>query len=182
MASRRSRGPIDNILFGARASMACRNANHSVVFRILRVFRIIVDDMAGCIISVTPFTIGVRANIHLGGQTEFCPNGENNLFVTRPRQGEKIIMNYCSVFLTVVDRYPRRLYPRTSPLLPHPKCISGRWILVPFGVTQLVKQMCCLLPEYVVFCPNKCHVSARIGGSAPPDPPSRTPMPFTDLG
>ena len=33
--------------------------------------------------------IGVRANIHLGGQTEFCPNGENNLFVTRPRQGEK---------------------------------------------------------------------------------------------
>ena len=41
-------------------------------------------------------SIGVRANIHLGGQTEFCPNGENNLFVTRPRQGEKIIMNYCS--------------------------------------------------------------------------------------
>ena len=40
--------------------------------------------------------IGVRANIHLGGQTEFCPNGENNLFVTRPRQGEKIIMNYCT--------------------------------------------------------------------------------------
>ncbi len=46
------------------------------------------------------------------------------------------------LFLTVVD------YIRwTSPLLPHPKCISGRWILVPFGVTQLVKQMCCLLPE-----------------------------------
>ena len=34
-------------------------------------------------------TIGVRANIHLGGQTEFCPNGEHNLFITRPRQGEK---------------------------------------------------------------------------------------------
>ena len=34
-------------------------------------------------------TIGVRANIHLGGQTEFCPNGERKLFVTRPRQGEK---------------------------------------------------------------------------------------------
>ena len=34
-------------------------------------------------------SIGVRANIHLGGQTEFCPNGEHNLFVTRPRQGEK---------------------------------------------------------------------------------------------
>ena len=33
--------------------------------------------------------IGVRANIHLGAQTEFCPNGEHKLFVTRPRQGEK---------------------------------------------------------------------------------------------
>ena len=34
----------------------------------------------------------------------------------------------------------------------------------------------------VVFCPNKCHVSARIGGStAPPDPPSRTPMATTDV-
>ena len=32
---------------------------------------------------------GVRSNIHLGGQTEFCPNGERKLFVTRPRQGEK---------------------------------------------------------------------------------------------
>ena len=27
----------------------------------------------------------VRANIHLGGQTEFCPNVEHKLFVTRPR-------------------------------------------------------------------------------------------------
>ena len=25
-----------------------------------------------------------------GGQTEFCPNGEDKLFVTRPRQGEKL--------------------------------------------------------------------------------------------
>ena len=37
----------------------------------------------------TSMSIGVRANIHLGGQTEFCPNGEHNLFVARPRQGEK---------------------------------------------------------------------------------------------
>ena len=36
-------------------------------------------------------SIGVRANIHLGGggQTEFCPNGERKLFVTWPRQGEQ---------------------------------------------------------------------------------------------
>ena len=45
------------------------------------------------VIGTLHSTIGVRANIHLGGQTEFCPKGEHNLFVTRPRQGEKIIMN-----------------------------------------------------------------------------------------
>ena len=36
--------------------------------------------------KVSSLNIGVRANIHLGGQTEFCPNGEHNLFVTRPRR------------------------------------------------------------------------------------------------
>ena len=37
-----------------------------------------------------------------GGGTEFRPNGEHNLFVTRPLQGEKL--NCCSAyFLTVVD-------------------------------------------------------------------------------
>ena len=30
-----------------------------------------------------------------GGQTEFCPNGEDKLFVTREK---KIIMNYCSAY------------------------------------------------------------------------------------
>ena len=66
--------------------------------------------------------IWVRGNIHLGGQTEFCPNGEHNLFVMRPRQGEKNNNELLQcLFLTVVD------YTRwTSPLLPHPKCISGR--------------------------------------------------------
>ena len=53
----------------------------------------IVNEKSG---TFEEISIGVRANIHLGGQTEFCPNGENNLFVTRPRQGEKIIMNYCT--------------------------------------------------------------------------------------
>ena len=38
---------------------------------------------------VVVIRIGERANIHLGGQTKFCPNGEHKLFVTRPRQGEK---------------------------------------------------------------------------------------------
>ena len=30
---------------------------------------------------ITLNLIGVRANIHLGDQTEFCPNGEHKLFV-----------------------------------------------------------------------------------------------------
>ena len=34
-------------------------------------------------------SIGIPANIHLVGQTEFCPNGKHKLFVTRPCQGEK---------------------------------------------------------------------------------------------
>ena len=73
------------------------------------------------------------------------------------------------LFLTVVDRYPRRLYPMTSPLLPQPKCISGRWILVPFGVTQLVKQMCCLLPEYVLsFARINVMYLPELGGQLPP--------------
>ena len=39
-----------------------------------------------------------------GGQTEFCPNGERKLSVTRTRQGGKKIMNYCrAYFLTVVE-------------------------------------------------------------------------------
>ena len=50
--------------------------------------------------------IGVRANIHLGGQTEFCPNGEHNLFVTQPRQGKKNDELLQCLFLTVVEYYP----------------------------------------------------------------------------
>ena len=33
--------------------------------------------------------IGVRADIHLGGQTEFHPNGEHNLFLSRGPAREK---------------------------------------------------------------------------------------------
>ena len=33
---------------------------------------------------VSMLGIGVRANIHLGGQTEFCPNGEPQIVCSRP--------------------------------------------------------------------------------------------------
>ena len=45
--------------------------------------------------------IGRTGQNPFGGQTKFCPNGEHKLFVTRPRQGEKIIMNYCSAYFLV---------------------------------------------------------------------------------
>ena len=66
-----------------------------------------------------------------GDQTEFCQNGEHKLFVKRPRQEEKNELLQCHF-----DGL--RVGPSTqwaSPLLPHPKRISGRWILVPFGET-----------------------------------------------
>ena len=43
---------------------------------------------------ITLNLIGVRANIHLGGQTEFFPNGEHKLMA--------IIMNYCSAYLLTI--------------------------------------------------------------------------------
>ena len=39
--------------------------------------------------SAIPKNIGVPANIHMGVQTEFCPNGEHKSFVMRTRRGEK---------------------------------------------------------------------------------------------
>ena len=42
--------------------------------------------------------------IHLGGQAEFCPNGEHKLFSRGPARETKIIMNYCAAyFFTVVE-------------------------------------------------------------------------------
>ena len=89
---------------------------------------------------VCPEHLGVRANIHLGDHNEFCPNGEHKLFVTRPRQGENIIMNYCSAyFMTVVLDERLLSYPTRNV-----SQVDGNLFR---SVTQLVKQICCLLPE-----------------------------------
>ena len=49
-------------------------------------------------------TSNVASCHHLGGQTKFSPNGENKLFVTRPRQGEKNNNELLkSLFLTIVE-------------------------------------------------------------------------------
>ena len=83
-------------------------------------------------------TIGVQANIHLGGQTKFCPNGEHKLFVTRPCQGEKnnnelLQRLFFDGHREVPDErllcYPTRNLSQVDGNL-------FRWL------TQLVKQMC----------------------------------------
>ena len=87
--------------------------------------------------------IGVRANIHLGGQTKFCPNGEHKLFVTRPRQADtnNTELLQCQFF------DDRRVVPDERiicyPIL-NVSQVDGYLFR---SVTQLVKQMCCLLPE-----------------------------------
>ena len=79
-----------------------------------------------------PIHIGIRANIHLGGQTEFSPNGErkkhNELLQSLFFYGRRVVHDerllcYPTWNVSQVDGYLLR------------------------SVTQLVKQMCCLLPE-----------------------------------
>ena len=51
--------------------------------------------------------IGVRANIHLGGQAEFFPNGEHKMFVTQPpARGKNNNELLQCLFLTFVEYYP----------------------------------------------------------------------------
>ena len=60
---------------------------------------VVTRDIVGTSVTVVTETLPVvvtideRANIHLGGQTKFCPNGAHKLFVPRHGQGEKIIIN-----------------------------------------------------------------------------------------
>ena len=97
-----------------------------------------------------------------GGQTEFCLNGKHKLFVKRPRQGEK--NNNVLLQSLFFDRL-------TCPLLLHPKCISCRWILVPFG--DAVSQTNVLSFARIIV------VSVRmLGGQLPPLPRPPTPIPY----
>ena len=99
---------------------------------------------------------GVRANIHLRGQTEFCPNGKHKLFSCDPpgRKNNNEVLQ-CLFF------DGRRVVPDERLLCyPARKCISGRWILVPFGDTPSQTNVLCFARINVV--------SARIlGGQLP---------------
>ena len=91
-------------------------------------------------------TIGIqlyRPTSIWGGQTEFCPNGEHKLFVTRPRQGEK---NYDELWQWVFFD-GRRVLPDERLLCCPARNVSHVDGYLLRSVTQLVKQMCYVLPE-----------------------------------
>ena len=87
--------------------------------------------------------IGVRANIHLGGQTEFCPNGERKLFVTRPRQGEK--NNNELLQSPFFDG--RRVVPDERLLCYPTRNVSQQ-------TTRLIKHVLCFARIMSTLCPN----------------------------
>ena len=88
-------------------------------------------------------SIGVRANIHLGVQIEFRPNGEHKLFSRDPaREKEKNIELLQCLFLD-----GRRVVPDEHLLCYPTRNLSQVDGYLFRSVTQLVKQMCCLLPK-----------------------------------
>ena len=109
--------------------------------------------------------IGVRANIHLGGQTEFCPNGFSGGGGGSSRNFPGSI--FCGVahffpFTAVTD--PKFVFFFQLTAVTDPKFVFLKHVL------RFARIMSTL-------CPNSCRQTARIGGAtAPPAPPSRTPM------
>ena len=85
--------------------------------------------------------MGVRGNIHLGGQTEFCPNDEHKLFsrgLAREKNNNNELLK-CLFFTVVVPDERLLCYPTRDV-----SQVDGYLFR---SVTPLVKQMCCLLPE-----------------------------------
>ena len=80
-----------------------------------------------------------------GGQTKFCPNGEHKLFLTQPRHGKNNELLKCLFFdgLRVVPDERLLCYPTRNVYQ-----VDGYVFL---SVTQLVKQMCCHLPELMSY-------------------------------
>ena len=108
--------------------------------------------------------IGVRANIHLGGQTEFCPNGFSGGGGGSSRNFPGSIFSGVAEFfpLTAVTDPQFVFFPLTA--VTDPKFVLFKHVL---GFARIISTL----------CPNSCRQTARIGGAnAPPAPPSRTPM------
>ena len=121
-------------------------------------------------------TIGVRANIHLGGQTEFCPNGFGGGGVVA-----EIFRDPYSVGGGSRRHFPGSMRAR----------FGGGVVAEFFPLTAvtcpkfvLFNHVLCFARIMSTLCPDYCRQTARIGGQLPsPLPPSRTPMePTTVLG
>ena len=101
-----------------------------------------------------------------GGSNRVLPEWQTQIVCQAAPPGrKKIIMYYCRAYF--FDRL-------TCPLLLHPKCISGRWILVPFG--DEVSQTNVLSFARIIV------VSVRMLGDQlprPPTPDPRPPIPYT---
>ena len=114
----------------------------------------------------THMHIGVRANIHLGGQTEFCPNGERKLFVTLPCQGEH---NNNELLQSLFFDVRRVVGPMNVSFVTPPETYLSQ--------LRGVNQTC------IVFCPNNVDSLPELmstncpnwGGQLPPAPP---PAPY----
>ena len=119
--------------------------------------------------------IGVRANIHLGGQTEFCPNGFSGGGGGSSRNFPGSIFsgggggsgrNFPgSIFCGVAEFFP-------LPTVTDPQ--FGFFPLTPVTDPKFVlfKHVLCFARIMLTLCPNSCRQTARIGGAAaPPAPP-----------
>ena len=105
-------------------------------------------------------SIGVRANIHLGGQNEFCPNGFSGGGVVA-----EIFRDQNSVGGGVVAEIFR-----------DPYFVGWQCFFPLTAVTDpkfvLFKHVLCFARIISTLCPNSCRQTARIGGAAaPPAPP-----------
>ena len=132
--------------------------------------------------TVVAVDIGVRANIHLGGQTEFCPNGFSGGGVVA-----EIFRDPYSVGGGVVAEvfrnpyifsggggssrnFPGSLFCGVAEFFPLTAVTDPKFVLF--------KHLLCFARIMSTLCPDSCRQTARIGGATnpPAPPPSRTPM------
>ena len=111
--------------------------------------------------------IGVRANIHLRGQTEFCPNEFGGGGGSRRNFPGSIFSGGGGGGSS--RNFPRPIQWVVGELFPLTAVTDPKFVLF--------KHVLCFARIISPLCPNLCRQTARIGGAtAPPAPPSRTPM------
>ena len=124
-----------------------------------------------------PRGIGVRANIHLGGQTEFCPNG----FSGGGGSSRHFPGSIFSGGGGSSRNFPGSILCGVAGFFPLTAVTDPKFVFFPLTpVTDpkfvLFKHVLCFARIMSTLCPNSCRQTARIGGAAaPPCPP---PVPY----